>query len=106
MIRPQDFDLDLSEMNDLTVSSKMECVRITMEAIYGYASKKIQDTVVLNAAAALLIGNCVDKLSEGIELARNNIRNGNAQATLHGLIRKCGDEEKMLAVEPTLRNRH
>jgi anthranilate phosphoribosyltransferase len=106
MIRPQDFDLDLSEMNDLTVSSKMECVRITMEAIYGYASKKIQDTVVLNAAAALLIGNCVDKLSEGIELARNNIRNGNAQATLHGLIRKCGDEEKLLAVEPTLRNRH
>jgi anthranilate phosphoribosyltransferase len=106
MIRPQDFDLDLSEMNDLTVGSKMECVRITMEAIYGYASKKIQDTVVLNAAAALLIGNCVDKLSEGIELARNNIRNGNAQATLHGLIRKCGDEEKMLAVEPTLRNRH
>jgi anthranilate phosphoribosyltransferase len=62
--------------------------------------------VVLNAAAALLIGNCVDKLSEGIELARNNKRNGNAQATLHGLIRKCGDEEKLLAFEPTLRNRH
>lgn len=106
LIRPQDFDLDLSEMNALTVSSKMECVRITMEAIYGYASKKIQDAVVLNAAAALLVGNCVDKLSEGIELARNNIRNGNAQATLHGLIKKCGDEEKLLAVEPTLRNQH
>ena len=44
--------------------------------------------------------------SEGIELARNNIRNGNARATLRGLIKECGDEEKLLTVEPILRKRH
>ena len=62
--------------------------------------------MVLNAAAALVIGNSVDKLSEGIELARNNIRNGNARAILRGLIKECGDEEKLLTVEPILRKRH
>jgi anthranilate phosphoribosyltransferase len=106
LIHPQDFDLALSKREALTIESKEESVRTTMEAIYGYASKPVQDAVVLNAAAALVIGNSVDKLSEGIELARNNIRNGNARATLRGLIKECGDEEKLLTVEPILRKRH
>lgn len=106
LIHPPDFDLALSNWEALTINSKKESVRTTMEAIYGYASKQVQDAVVLNAAAALLIGNSVDKLSEGIELARNNIRNGNARVTLRELIKACGDEEKLLTVEQTLRKRH
>ena len=106
LIHPQEYDLALSEKDDLTISSKEECIRLTMETIYGYAPVKILDAIVLNAAAALLIGNLVDKLSEGIELARNNIKNGNARAILHELIRECGDEEKLLRVERTLRKRH
>ena len=106
LIHPQEYDLALSERDDLVISSKKECVRLTMEAIYGYATKQIQDAVILNAAAALLIGNLVDKLSEGIELARNNVQNGNARAILRELIRECGDEEKLLTVERTLRKRH
>lgn len=106
LIHPQEYDLTLSERDDLTISSKEECVRLTMEAIYGYAPVQIQDVVVLNAAAALLIGNSVDKMSEGIELARNNIENGNARAILRELIRECGDEDKLLTLERTLRRRH
>jgi anthranilate phosphoribosyltransferase len=106
LIHPQEFDLTLSKRNDLIIGSKKECVRITMEAIYGYAPERIQDAVVINAAAALLIGNSVDKLSEGIELARNSIKNGNARAILHELIRECGDEDKLLTVERTLCKRH
>lgn len=106
LIHPQEYDLALSEKDDLRISSKEECIRLTMETIYGYAPVKILDAIVVNAAAALLIGNLVDKLSEGIELARNNIKNGNARAILHELIRECGDEEKLLRVERTLRKRH
>jgi anthranilate phosphoribosyltransferase len=106
LIHPQQYDLALSQKDDLTISSKEECIRLTMEAIYGYAPVKILDAIVLNAAAALLIGNIVDKLSEGIELARNNIKNGNARAILRELIKECGDEEKLLRVERTLRKRY
>jgi anthranilate phosphoribosyltransferase len=106
LIHPQEYDLTLSEKDDLIISSKRECVKLTMEAIYGYAPKQIQDAVVLNAAAALLLGNLVDKLSEGIELARNNILNGNARSILRELIRECGDEEKLRTVERILRKRH
>lgn len=106
LIHPQEYDMTLSKRDDLAISSKKECVRITLEAIYGYASEQIQDAVVLNAAAALLIGDLVDKLSEGIELARNNIKNGNARAILRELIRGCGDEEKLLRVERTFSIRH
>jgi anthranilate phosphoribosyltransferase len=105
LIHPQEYDLTIAEKDDLTISSKSDCVRLTTEAIYGYAPKQIQDAVVLNAAAALLIGNLVDKLSEGIELARNNIQNGNARAIFRELIRECGDEEKLLTIERTLRKR-
>ena len=70
MIRPQDFDLDLSEMNDLTVSSKMECVRITMEAIYGYASKKIQDTVVLNCSCCLVNRELCRQAERGYRISK------------------------------------
>jgi anthranilate phosphoribosyltransferase len=104
-IHPQKYDLALSEKNNLIITSKEECVRVTMEAIYGYAPEQIQDVVVLNAAAALLVGNIVDKLSEGIELARTNIKNGNARMTLRKLIEECGEEEKLLAVERTLNKR-
>jgi anthranilate phosphoribosyltransferase len=101
LIHPQQYDLTLSKSDDLTINSKKECVRITLEAIYGNASEQVQDVVVLNAAAALLIGNLIDKLDEGIELARTNIRNGNARAILRELIRECGDEEKLQRVERT-----
>ncbi len=106
LIHPQEYNLTLSVKDDLTINSKKDCVRLTMESIYGYAPKQIQDAVVLNAAAALLIGNLVDKLSEGIELARSNIQNGNAHAILRELIRECGDEEQLLTVERTLHKRH
>ena len=105
LIHPQDYDLTLSHKNDLIIRSKEECVRVTMEAICGYAPEKIVDVVVLNAGAALLVGNRVDKLIEGIELARTNIRNGNARAILHELIKKCGNEQRFLKAERSLYKR-
>lgn len=103
VIHPKEYDLTLSEKDDLIITSKKESVRVTMEAIYGYAPEQIQDVVVLNTAAALLVGNIVDKLSEGIELARTNIKNGNARMILRELIGECGEEEKLLTVERTLK---
>jgi anthranilate phosphoribosyltransferase len=102
-IHPKEYDLTLADRDSLTVNSKDECIRITLESIYGFASEQIEDVIVLNAAAALLVGDHVDKLSEGIELARNNIKNGNARAILHEMIKHCGDEGTLLVLESTLR---
>lgn len=101
-IHPKEYGLSLANRNSLAISSKDECVRITLEGIYGYAPRQIEDVIVLNAAAALLVGDRVDRLSEGIELARSNIRNGNARDTLREMINHCGDEATLLLVESTL----
>jgi anthranilate phosphoribosyltransferase len=101
-IHPKDFDLTLADKDSLTVTSKEECVRITLESICGHASKQIEDSVVLNSAAALLVGNRVDSLSEGIELARNQIANGNAHGILHDMIKCCGDEATLQKLESNL----
>jgi anthranilate phosphoribosyltransferase len=101
-IHPKDFDLTLTDKDCLTVTSKGECVRITLESICGKAPKQIEDSVVLNSAAALLVGNQVDNLSEGIQLARNQIASGNARGILHDMMKWCGDEGTLQKLESTL----
>jgi len=101
-IHPKEYSLSIANRDSLAIRSKDECVRITLEGIYGYASRQIEDVIVLNAAAALLVGDRVDRLSEGIELARSNIKNGNARDTLREMINYCGDKATLLLVESKL----
>jgi anthranilate phosphoribosyltransferase len=101
-IHPKDFDLTLADKDSLIVTSKEECVRITLKSIYGHAPKQIEDSVVLNSAAALLVGNRVDNIREGIVLARNQIANGNARGILHDMIKYCGDEGTLQMLESNL----
>jgi len=49
-----------------------------------------RDIVLLNAAAAFLVGDRVETLREGVELAGQVIDDGRAQAALDKLVEICG----------------
>src|SRR5690606_30784485 len=51
----------------------------------------VRDIVVANAAAGLWVGDAVDSLAEGVELAAAAIDDGRARATLDALIRATNE---------------
>ncbi len=55
--------------------------------VFGGASGPIRDIVVLNGAAALLVGDRVRDLGEGVELAGAVLDDGRAAATLDAFVR-------------------
>ena len=62
-----------------------ENAAITREVLGGAAGAR-RDVVLLNAAAAMVVGEKADSLTDGLELARESIDSGAAAATLQTLI--------------------
>jgi anthranilate phosphoribosyltransferase len=81
------------------VYSKEEAIRDTLRVIYGIGDKYRQDIAVLNASAALVVGQSSTNLKEGVELARQAVRDGRAWKQLSECIRRCGQKQVLLEAE-------
>jgi anthranilate phosphoribosyltransferase len=81
------------------VDSKEGSIRDTLQVIYGVADKHKQDIAVLNASAALVIGKQSANFREGVELAREAVRDGRAQKHLSKYIQRCGRKEILIDAE-------
>ena len=66
-----------------------------IQSIHGKAASEKQDIVILNAAAALVVGKVAQDFKDGVEVARDAIKSGKAQDKLAQLIKYCGDLEKL-----------
>ncbi len=103
-LHPKMVGMQIARPERLVVNSKEESIKSTLQTIYdttaaSIAAKEKQDIVVLNAAAALVIGNIASDFKEGVELARSTIKSGKAQDKLMQLIKYCGDVEKLRDAE-------
>jgi len=58
-----------------------------------------KNIVYLNASAALVIGQIASDFREGIEIARDAVRDGRAQKLLSEYIRRCGKKETLVEAE-------
>ncbi|MFZ4714216.1 MAG: anthranilate phosphoribosyltransferase [Bacteriovoracaceae bacterium] len=76
-IDPSQYGLKTSSVHDLTGGLAEENSQIIKEVLRGKKGP-CQDIVILNAGAALLVGNKVQTLQEGIELARATLESGKA----------------------------
>jgi anthranilate phosphoribosyltransferase len=101
-LHPKVVGLQIAKPEQLVVNSREESIKSTLQAIYGKAAKEKQDIVVLNASAALVISEIASDFKDGIEMARNTIKNGKAQDKLMQLIKYCGNEEKLKEAEKEL----
>lgn len=85
-IDPRNCGFSLADPSDLRGGDPQENARITRDILSGRDRGPRRDTVLLNAAAALLVGGAVDGLAPGIGKAAESIDSGAALASLERLI--------------------
>jgi anthranilate phosphoribosyltransferase len=98
-LHPKVVGMQVTKPEQLVVNSKEDSIRSTLQSIYGKAAREKQDIVVLNAAAALVVGKVAQDFKDGVEIARDAINSGKAQDRLTQLIKYCGNLEKLKEAE-------
>ncbi|MFQ6003085.1 MAG: anthranilate phosphoribosyltransferase [Candidatus Zixiibacteriota bacterium] len=84
-LNPEDFGFQKSKIEELKGGTAEENARITLSILKGEKGAK-RDTVVFNAALALLVGEIVKSVKEGIDLAAECIDSGRALNKLETFI--------------------
>jgi anthranilate phosphoribosyltransferase len=84
-VRPEDFGMPRAAIRDLQGGDREENARIIRQVLGGEAGPR-RDIVLMNAAAALVVGNKAQDLKEGVALAAASIDGGSAARKLEDLI--------------------
>ena len=84
-VRPEDFGVALASIQDLRGGDREENALIIRQILSGEAGPR-RDIVLINAAAALVVGGLTRDLKEGVGLAARSIDSGAAAKKLAGLI--------------------
>jgi anthranilate phosphoribosyltransferase len=85
VLRPEDFGLPRATMRDLRGGDRAENAEIIRRILDGDTGPR-RDIVLMNAAAALVVGGRARDLKEGVELAGSALDSGAARAKLDSLI--------------------
>jgi len=99
---PRDVNLDTARLETLAIKTKEESIRVTLKCIYGEAERDLLGIVELNAAAALVVADKARDLNEGIDIARESIKEGRAKKKLYQLIQRCGRKSRLEEIEENL----
>ena len=84
-VRPEDFGLPRSSLQDLRGGDREENAAIVRHVLAAEAGPR-RDIVLMNAAAALVVGGKAHDFKEGVALAAESVDSGAAAAKLAGLI--------------------
>jgi len=84
-VRPEDFGLSRATIQDLRGGDREENAEIIRRVLAGEPGPR-RDIVLMNAAAALVVGGKARDFKEGVALAARSIDSGAAAAKLAGLI--------------------
>jgi len=85
-IKPQDFDLDLSDRDELIVETAEESLGMIEMALTA-DDHPASDIVALNAGAAIYAAGCAHSLEDGVEAAWEVMESGEAMQKLEALAR-------------------
>src|SRR2546430_4875692 len=85
-VRPEDFGLSRASIRDLLGGDREQNAEIIRTILRGEPGPR-RDIVLMNAAAALVVGAKARDLKEGVELAARSIDSGAARAKLARLVR-------------------
>ena len=98
-LNPKTFRISVAEPNNLRIANKVESAAEMFKVLNGSADEKKLDIVLLNAAAALIVGDKADSFEDAIELARKTIESGNAYKKFKALIGRCGNLSQLEELE-------
>jgi anthranilate phosphoribosyltransferase len=88
-VRPEDFGLPRASIRDLMGGDREENARIIRQLLAGETGPR-RDIVLMNSAAALVVGGKAQDLKEGVGMAARSIDSGAATAKLEALIALSG----------------
>lgn len=94
-IDPEVIGLHKSSLKDIQIKTKEDAIGSFVSVLNNSSNKAMMETVALNAAAGLIVGNVVKNFDEGIELALNTIKNGDAFKLLDSFVRENGIASKL-----------
>jgi anthranilate phosphoribosyltransferase len=86
IISPEDYGIRIHPEASIKSYSLEENIRALRKVLAGESGAE-RDVILMNASAALLAGNIVDSISEGITLASDSIDTGAAKAKFDDLVR-------------------
>ncbi|MET0484428.1 MAG: anthranilate phosphoribosyltransferase [Candidatus Rokuibacteriota bacterium] len=95
-VRPEDFGLPHASIRELQGGDREQNAQIIRSILGGETGPK-RDIVLMNAAAALVVGARARDLRDGVALAEKSIDGGAARGKLDGLValsRQLGPEKK------------
>ena len=84
-ISPADFDMSTASLDDIQASDAATSAN-TLRNVLNCKAGAARDIVLLNAAAALLAGDIVETLQEGVDVAAQSIDSGNATKSMQAFI--------------------
>jgi len=84
-VRPEDFGMPRASIADLQGGDREENARIIRQVLGGETGPR-RDIVLMNAAAALVVGGKARDLKEGVGLAADSVDSGKAAGKLSALV--------------------
>lgn len=103
LLDPVSLGLPKSSIEEIIVRDRMESINESLRIIYGIQSNKSKENIVLlNSAAALMVGGNVESLSDAISIARDSLNEGRPQKLLETIIKNSGDVSKLEHAEKML----
>ena len=84
-LSPQDLDMELADIEDLTVTDAKTSAAVLRDVLSGKDSGPRKDIVILNAAAAIIAAGLADDFTSAIKIAQASISEGKASACLEKL---------------------
>ena len=85
-LNPEDFGIVLASIDELKVTDAKTSTKVLRDILSGKKSGPRKDIVVLNAAAAVIVGGLADDFASAINLAEASVSDGRALACLEKLI--------------------
>lgn len=85
-IKPQDFDLELSNLDDLIVSTAQQSLEMIKRALVA-DDHPSSDIVALNAGAAIYTAGCAHSIEDGVQAAWDVMESGEAISKFESLVR-------------------
>ena len=85
-LNPEDFDITLANIEDLRVADAKTSAKVLSDILTGKETGPRKDIVILNAAAAIIVGNLADDFESAIKMAEASVGDGKALACLEKLI--------------------
>jgi anthranilate phosphoribosyltransferase len=84
-IKPEDFSVDSSSLDSLSVASAEESLAMINDVLSGKEGPA-SDIVVLNAGAAIYAANVTGTLEQGVQMAKDLVASGQAKEKLKELL--------------------